>query len=109
MRDKSFLVVALASLALSGGAVGAAPLTDGLFAYWSMDGDFTDEWQGSGAFGTCTAANPAARCSGFGPMEEALAPGIYHLDISMREDGSALDAVVLDGAGTFNGTDPTTP
>jgi hypothetical protein len=39
-------------------------------------------------------------------MEEFLAPGFYTLDIAMREDGSAIDAIVLDGSGTFAGTDP---
>jgi hypothetical protein len=71
----------------------------------TLDGDFTDEWQGSGAFGNCTAADAAA-CAGYGPMEEFLVPGFYTLDIAMREDGSAIDAIVLDGSGTFAGTDP---
>jgi hypothetical protein len=42
-------------------------------------------------------------------MQELLAPGVYHLDIAMREDGSALDAIVIDGTGTFRGSDPVLP
>jgi len=71
----------------------------------STGADLTDRWHGSGAFGSCTAADPAVSCAGFGPMVEVLAAGTYHLEIAMREDGSALDAIILDGTGSFDGTD----
>ncbi len=39
------------------------------------------------------------------PMVEGLCAGTYHLDIGMREDGSGIDAIIVDGTGTFDGTD----
>jgi hypothetical protein len=67
-------------------------------------GDFANQWQGSGAFGTCTGSNTSS-CGGAVPMTETLAAGTYTLDVAMREDGSGLDAIVLDSLGTFTGSD----
>jgi hypothetical protein len=38
-------------------------------------------------------------------MTETLAAGTYTLDVAMREDGSGLDAIVIDGLGSFTGSD----
>lgn len=61
---------------------------------WRFGRTFTNHWRSLASF------------FGSGPefdVVETLSPGIYHIDIGMREDGLALDTILLDRTGTAAG------
>ncbi|MCH8992699.1 MAG: hypothetical protein IIA44_13260, partial [Acidobacteria bacterium] len=62
--------------------------------------DINFQWQGNGGLGN-QSGGVVANAK---PMIETLVAGTYTLEIAMREDGSAVDEIIIDGTGGFDGT-----
>lgn len=75
----------------------------------STYGDFNGSWTGSGAPST-DAANAVGGGGGEIPAVYTInTPGIYTIRLSMREDGSAVDTIMLQLASLPDPTDPGPP
>jgi hypothetical protein len=70
---------------------------------WRESKSFTNHWR---SLATPVTASFDPNDPGATPEEAAvvsLTPGQYHLDIAMREDGAAIDQILLDRTGTVAG------